>query len=87
MIFAERTVSRRLAVTRRIGTMRRYWDGDDTSVAEALAIPRPVCGTVAGDSRPSPTRVDSACQEAAEFRRAVPVAALDPLASPGLILL
>ena len=81
MIFAERTVSRRLAVT------RRYWDGADAAVAEALAIPRPACGTVVGDSRPSPTRVDSACQEAAEFRRAVPVAALDPLANPGLILL
>ncbi len=87
MIFAERTVIRRLAVTRRIGTTRRYWDDAGASTAEALDSPRPTCGTVVGDSQPSPTRVDSACQEAAEFRRAVPAAVLDPLANPGLMLL
>lgn len=87
MIFAERTVIRRLAVTRRVGTTRRYWDDADVPDPEALDRPRPACGIVVGDSQSSPTRVDSACQEGTEFRRAVPVAVLDPLASPGLILL
>ncbi len=87
MIFAERTVIRRLAVTRRIGTTRRYWDDADAPTEEALAIPRPACGTVVGDSQPSPARSERAYQEPTEFRRAVPVAALDPLANPGLMLL